>query len=50
MHLIIVEDLETDREQLAALLRRDCAGHEERVDISFYASGEEYQQHYRAKS
>ena len=50
MHLIIVEDLETDREQLAALLRRDCAGHEERVDISFYASGEEFQQHYRPKS
>ena len=50
MHLIIVEDLETDREQLAALLRRDCASHEESVDISFYASGEEFQKRYRPKS
>lgn len=50
MHLIIVEDLETDREQLAALLRQDCASHEESVDISFYASGEEFQKRYRPKS
>lgn len=50
MHLIIVEDLETDREQLAALLRQDCASHEESADISFYASGEEFQKRYRPKS
>ena len=50
MHLIIVEDLETDRDQLAALLRRDCATHEESVDTSFYASGEEFQKHYCPKS
>ena len=47
MHLIIVEDLEIDRERLADLLRRDCAGQEECLDLSFYASGEEFQEHYR---
>ena len=50
MHLIIVEDLEIDRERLADLLRRDCAGQEECLDLSFYASGEEFQEHYRPKS
>lgn len=50
MHLIIVEDLEIDREQLAALIRQDCASHEESVDLSFYASGEEFVEHYRPKS
>ena len=50
MHLIIVEDLEIDREQLAALIRQDCASHEESVDLSFYASGEEFVEHNRPKS
>lgn len=50
MHLIIIEDLEIDREQLAALIRQECAGHKESVDLSFYASGEEFWAHYRPNS
>lgn len=50
MHLIIVEDLESDRDQLAALIRQECASHKESVDLSFYASGEEFWEHYRPKS
>ena len=50
MHLIIVEDLPFDQEKLADLIRQDCDSHGERVDLSFYASGEEFQQHYRPKS
>lgn len=50
MHLIIVEDLEVDRSRLAVLIRRECAGHQESVDLSFYASGEEFWKHYRPKS
>ncbi len=50
MHLILVEDLETDRDQLAALIREECASHRESVDLSFYASGEEFWERYRPKS
>ncbi len=50
LHLIIVEDLETDRDQLAKLIREDCAGRGEGVDISFYASGEDFLKRYRPKS
>lgn len=50
MHLIIVEDLEIDRNQLAVLIRQDCASHEESVDLSFYTSGEDFIAHYRPKS
>ena len=50
MHLIIVEDLSFDQEKLADLIRRDCAGHEESVDLSFYAGGEDFLAHYRPKS
>ncbi|MDE6455689.1 MAG: LytTR family DNA-binding domain-containing protein [Dysosmobacter sp.] len=50
MHLIIVEDLSFDQEKLADLIRQDCAGHEESVDLSFYASGEDFLAHYRPKS
>lgn len=48
--MIVVEDLEIDRDRLADLLRADCAGHEEHADLSFYASGEEFLAHYRPKS
>lgn len=50
MHLIIVEDLSFDQEKLADLIRQDCAGHEESVDLSFHASGEDFLAHYRPKS
>lgn len=50
MHLIIVEDLSFDQEKLADLIRQDCAGHEESVDLSFYASGEDFLAYYRPKS
>ena len=50
MHLIIVEDLEIDQKKLAELIRVDCASHEESVDFSFYASGENFLAHYRPKS
>lgn len=50
MHLIIVEDLEMDRERLADLLRRDCERYGEHADLSFYASGEDFLKHYRPKS
>lgn len=50
MHLIIVEDLEIDRKTLAELIRSDCAGREETVDLSFYASGEDFLAHYRPKA
>ena len=50
MHLIIVEDLPFDQEKLANLVRQDCAGHEESVDLSFYESGEDFLSRYRPKS
>lgn len=50
MHLIIVEDLPSDRDALAELVRRDCAAHGESVDFSFYANGEGFIAHYRPKS
>ncbi len=50
MHLIIVEDLELHREQLAKLIREDCCQQKENVDLSYYASGEEFLAHYRPKS
>ena len=49
MHLIIVEDLAMDRDKLADLIRQDCDGHGERVDLSFYASGEDFLARYRPK-
>lgn len=49
MHLIIVEDLEADRRRLAELIRADCSAHGESVDLSFYASGEDFLAHYRPK-
>ena len=48
--MIIVEDLETDQRKLADLIRQDSASHEESVDLSFYASGEDFLAHYRPKS
>lgn len=50
MHLIIVEDLESDRERLASLLRQECAKQGETADLSFYASGEEFLADYRPNS
>lgn len=50
MHLVIVEDLAFDRETLANLIRQDCAAHGESVDLSFYASGEDFIAHYSPKS
>lgn len=50
MHLMIVEDVSFDQEKLADLIRQDCAGHEESVDLSFYASGEDFLTRYRPKS
>ena len=49
MHLIIVEDLETDREKLAELLRQDFARREADVGLSFYESGEAFLAHYRPR-
>lgn len=49
MHLIIVEDLEIDREKLAELIRDTCYQQEESVDLSFYESGEDFLAHYRPK-
>ena len=50
LHLIIVEDLEMDQRKLAELIRADCAGHGERPDLSFYASGEDFLAYYRPGS
>ncbi|MEY8389159.1 LytTR family DNA-binding domain-containing protein [Oscillospiraceae bacterium 38-13] len=50
MHLIIVEDLPFDQEKLADLIRQDCDRRGEHVDLSFYASGEDFLAHYRPKS
>lgn len=50
MHLIIVEDLETDREQLAGLIRQDCARTGRTVDLSFYESGEAFLEQYHPGS
>ena len=50
MHLIIVEDVSFDQERLADLIRQDCAVHGESVDLSFYASGEDFLARYRPKS
>ncbi len=49
MHLIIVEDLEIDREKLAELIRENCYQQGESVDLSFYPSGEAFLAHYRPK-
>lgn len=49
VHLIIVEDLELDREKLAELIREDCSGREETADFSFYPSGEDFLKRYRPK-
>ena len=49
MHLIIVEDLEIDREVLANLILDDCSRQEERADLSFYSSGEDFLARYRPK-
>ncbi len=50
MHLIIVEDLTTDREKLAELIRQDCIGHGESADLSFYSSGEDFLARYQPNS
>lgn len=50
MHLIIVEDVAADREKLADMIRQDCAGHQESVDFSFYAAGEDFLARYQPKS
>ncbi|MDE7244781.1 MAG: LytTR family DNA-binding domain-containing protein, partial [Oscillospiraceae bacterium] len=50
MHLILVEDLDMDRERLAELIRSDCALRRENVDLSFYAGGEEFLAQYRPQS
>lgn len=50
MHLIIVEDLQLHQEQLAKLIRDDCYQKKESVDLSFYASGEEFLARYRPRS
>jgi len=50
LHLIIVEDLQLHREQLAKLIRDDCYQRKESVDLSFFASGEEFLACYRPKS
>lgn len=49
MHLIIVEDLESDREKLAELIREDCFRHGESADLSFYACGEDFLAQFRPK-
>ena len=49
LHLIIVEDLEIDREVLANLILDDCSRQEERADLSFYSSGEDFLARYRPK-
>lgn len=48
--MIIVEDLEIDQRKLAGLIRAGCATRGENVDLSFYASGEDFLAHYRPKS
>ncbi len=50
MRLMIVEDLEIDRKTLAGLLREDCARRKEPLELSFFASGEEFLAQYRPKS
>lgn len=50
MHLIIVEDLAIDQENLADLIRQDCARHREMADLSLYASGEDFLANYLPKS
>lgn len=47
MHLVIVEDLDIDREKLAGLIRQDRVNHKEPIDLSFYRSGEEFLAAYR---
>lgn len=50
MHLIIVEDLEMDREKLAELIQANCESYGERADLSFYGSGEAFLADYRPKT
>lgn len=50
MHLVIVEDLELDREKLASLLREDFARRGEHVDLSLYESGEDFLAQYRPRA
>lgn len=48
MHLIILEDLTTDREKLTALIRKDCRANGQTTEFSYYESGESFLEHYRA--
>lgn len=48
MHLIILEDLETDRDKLAALIREDCCANGLDADLSYFKNGESFFAHYDA--
>ncbi len=50
MHLIIVENLDTDREKLEALILHDCCHHGQKADFSFYKSGEAFLEGYKPGS
>lgn len=48
LHLIIVEDLELDRENLKELIQKDCDANHQTVDFSCYKSGETFLNSYYA--
>lgn len=50
MHLIIVENLDTDRGKLEELIRRDCCQQGQKADFSFYENGEAFLADYRPGS
>lgn len=47
LHLIIVEDLESDCEQLTSMIEKDCKLNCQLADFSFYGSGEDFLANYR---
>lgn len=48
MHLIIVEDLELDRENLKELIQKNCDTSHQAVDFSCYENGETFLNSYHA--
>lgn len=48
MHYVIIEDLESDREELSELIRKDCFSCGEDVHLSSYPDGESFLKDFRA--
>ncbi len=48
MHFAIVEDLESDRQNITSLIKKDCAAHGDTVEFSIYSRAEDFLADFRA--